>query len=217
VKRVVEWSDWIQSVRQEIDGVEKKANPIRVQAEQETLSPEMFVDVLSDLEQRNIQAYSLLGVVSPRQAVGLLLRTNFLDRRPAAAADDRKLLPQDVTLCGVSVRVEPGFPDDSLVLFPPGRVMMDGTSVSPVAVAVVQGLAVPDLDPETDPITVADVRNHLFAQANSDPDAGHDADADADADPETVVDSDMENAEDAERRGERFVSGLGDDDTGEKP
>jgi len=193
MKRAVEWSEWVQAVRQEIDGLEDMGTPLRVEAEQEPLGTDLFVEVLSDLEQRGIAPDALLGVVSPRQVVGLLLRVNFLDRRPAAADDDR-LLPENVTLHGVSLRVEPAFPDDTLVLFPPGSVMFDGTAVNPTAVAVVRGLQDPDLNPETDPITVSDVREDLFSSLEP----GGRVETTEEADPE--------------RRGERFVSDPADDE-----
>jgi hypothetical protein len=197
MKRPVEWTEWVRAVRQEIDPLEDMGEPYGVDADGDPLDPDLFLDVLSELESRGVPKDSLVAAVAPEQVAGLLVRVNFLERQPAAL--DGPELPEDVTLYGVSVRPAVGFPPETLVVFDPDGVSLTGQATYPSGIAVVENLSRPDLDDA--PISIEDVRRAMFPDLypgvqGGEP--GEDApDTEADADPE--------------RRGTRFVEDVTDE------
>lgn len=188
MKTVVEWSEWVGQIRQDVDPLEDRGEPARFDADGRRLDPDLFLDLLGELESRGVSKGSLVAVVSPRQVAGLLVEVDFLDRRPADAPDE---LPEDMTLYGVPVRAEVGFPAETLVMFDPRRTMLDGTAVDPNGVGVVENMSVPDLSDAG--IYVEDVRESLFSDASP---RGSTAEDGEDA---------PEEPPDPERKGSRFV------------
>lgn len=191
MKRPVEWTEWVARVRQDVDPLEDMGEPYGVDADGDPLDPDLFLDVLGELESRGVPKDSLVALVAPEQIAGLLVRVNFLERQPAAL--DEPELPEDMVLYGIPVRTDYGFPRETLVLFDPEGVSLTGQATYPSGIAVVENLSRPDLDDA--PISVEDVRRGMF------PDLypgvqGDEPGADA---------PDTDEEADAERRGTRFV------------
>jgi len=191
MKRPVEWSEWVARVRQDVDPLEDMGKPHTVDADGDPLDPDLFLDVLGELESRGVPKDSLVALVAPAQIAGLLVRVNFLDRQPAAL--DEPELPEDMVLYGVPIRTDLDFTRRTLVLFDPDAVSLSGEATYPRGIAVVENLSSPDLDDA--PISVEDVRRSMFPELYPGV-QGDDSREDAPQQDEEA---------DPERRGARFV------------
>jgi hypothetical protein len=201
MKQVVNWTEWLSRIRQDIDPLEDMGTPARMDADGDRLDADVFLDLLGELERRGKQTETLVAVLSPAQVAGLLVSVNFMERQPAEL--DEPELPEDMTLYGVPVRVELGFPSDALVMFDPAEVLFDGSAVNPNGVGVVESLRVPNL--VDTPLSVEAVRRNLFPELAYQEFYPEGMDEEnpfmREADAASLQDAD----EDPERKGTRFV------------
>lgn len=197
MKQVVNWVEWTAQIRQDVEPLEDAGKPARLFAEGDRLDPDMFLDLLGELESRGVPKDSLVAVLSPAQVAGLLVTVNFLERKPADLDDP--LLPEDMVFYGVPVRAELGFPSDTLVMCDPARVTFDGFAINPQGTGIVEDLSVPDLS-DAD-ISVEDVRRSMFPELYSRGSTGQEATDAPDTDPE--------------RKGSRFVEDPDDEQEGD--
>lgn len=206
MRRPVEWDEWVDTIGREIEPLDDRGRPLRVDAEGGPLTTDLFSNVLADLERRGVSVGSLIALTSPTQVAGLLHRTDFAGRTPASVEEVE--LPRDVSLFDISLRSDGGFPRRTLVLFRPDIVSLSGVATMPSHVALVENLSVPDLDDAE--ISVQEVRENLFPDLYPE---GQDAETTAadDADGgDTEENEDTDGGVDAEddgplRRGQRFV------------
>lgn len=213
MKRTIQWSEWVARVRQDVDPLEDMGEPHTVDADGDPLDVDLFLDTLAELERRGIPKDSLVAVLAPKQIAALLVGINFLEKQPDALDDEGYELPNDMTLYGVPIRGESGFPAGTMVLFDPNAVSMSGVATYPSGIAVVENLQVPDLD---DPdISTAEVRRSLSPGRDPEGSSAEDgstgdpmptgqADAEEERGPPGVGRSGQDD-EDPERRGTRFV------------
>lgn len=200
---VIEWDEWVRRVRQEIDQMEDMGRPLTVSAESDPLTPDLLVDTLADLESRGTHTDALVAVLSPIQMAGLLNRTNALKRVPKEQVEENETpLPENTTIYGVPLRVEVGFPERVVCLFPPDHVTLTGQARIPSTVGVVDGLSLPEFDEDAD-VTPGEVREARLSAVERGGSTGEDDEDDSDDGPD--------------RRGQRFVSDGGYTPPGEEP
>ena len=201
---VSEWGAFVSRLGQEIEELGDRGDPVRVNAEGDPLDADLFLDTLHDLEQRGLRPENVVAVTSPNQLVALLDCLDAASRVPAkdAAEDEDPPLPEDATIYGVFLRVEPGFPNQNLVLFPPGSVTFEGEAVYPNHVAVVESLQEPDLD-GSETFNLSRVLSELVSVAGVE---------------ESVVEVVYEDDEgEPDRKGDRFVADGGYVPPGDRP
>jgi hypothetical protein len=202
---VSEWGAFVSRLGQEIEELGDRGDPVRVNAEGDPLDADLFLDTLNDLEQRGLRPKNVVAVTSPNQLVALLDRFDAAARVPAddLDADGDPPLPEDATICGVSLRVEPGFPNQTLVMFPPESVTFEGRAVYPNHVAVVESLQDPDLD-GSETFDLSRVLSELVSVAGVEESVV-----------EVVYEDDADD--DPDRKGDRFVADGGYVPPGDRP
>jgi hypothetical protein len=205
---VSEWGAFVSRLGQEIAELGDIGDPVRVNAEGDPLDADLFLDTLHELEQRGLRPENVVAVTSPNQLVALLDRLDAAARVPATDLNDEgdPPLPEDATIYGVSLRVEPGFPNQNLVMFPPESVTFEGKAVYPNHVAVVESLQEPDLD-GSETFDLERVLSELVSVAGVE---------------ESVVEVVYENdgddeGDDPDRKGDTFVADGGYEPPGGEP
>lgn len=193
---VGDWDEFVSRIGNEVEELGNMGDPARFDAGGDALDVDMFLDVLAELEQRGVQSDRLVAVTSPNQLVGLLERLDAASRvsRKDLDDDEEPPLPEEASIFGVPIRVEPGFPEQTLVMFPPEEVTFEGRAIRPSNVGVLESLSVPDLSGD-ESITLSDVLGELLDDEAVRVEAVEDAAQDGDEDPE--------------RKGERFVADGG--------